>query len=168
VGRRAASANVVLSACLFRQTRPEHWPESTERVEKPQDDEPANAVPGNWLEGESKAQVGAQVPSEGKLESRWHEPVEIIFSSVVLAFGFALIVLFTRNLLRDGQHWRAMYLRLTVLTVVVTAGLFVITAGYSQDQVSPMMGLLGTLVGYLLGRETNQTPSVEGAGSAKG
>lgn len=164
MGRSAISANEVVPA-LSMQDRPEHRPASRERVEAPQDDEPGTVMPENWLE-ESKSHVGAQVPSEQKIETRWHEPVEIIFSLGVLVFGFALIALFTRHLLRDGQHWRAMYLRLTVLTVVVTSGLFVITAGYSQEQVSPMMGLLGTLVGYLLGRETNQTPSVDGVGSA--
>ena len=33
------------------------------------------------------------------------------------------------------------------------AGLFLIFAGYSQDQMAPMMGLLGTVAGYLLGKE---------------
>ncbi len=89
---------------------------------------------------------------------RWHEPVEIALSLGVLVFGAALILLFTRALLRMGRDWRTIYLRLVILTVVVTAGLFALTAGYTEQQISPMMGLLGTLVGYLLGRESN-TPA---------
>jgi hypothetical protein len=38
-------------------------------------------------------------------------------------------------------------------TIVVTAGLFVIPAGYSQNQMTPLMGLLGAVAGYILGKE---------------
>ncbi|QTA83229.1 Uncharacterized protein dnl_56240 [Desulfonema limicola] len=37
-------------------------------------------------------------------------------------------------------------------TLVIVSGLFLITAGYSQEQISPMIGLLGTTAGYLLGK----------------
>ena len=36
--------------------------------------------------------------------------------------------------------------------MVVTAGLYLIVAGYSDTQIAPMMGLLGTIIGYLLGK----------------
>ena len=89
---------------------------------------------------------------------RWHEPVEIIFSISVLVFGLTLILIFTR-LVEHERGFRTLYMQLVVLTIVVTTGLFVIVAGYTQDQISPMIGLLGTLVGYLLGREkTAQRP----------
>ncbi len=107
------------------------------------------AVPGHTPE------TGVASPGDESrtLDQRWHQPVEIAFSVAVLAFGFALIVMFTRAFGRPGGPWRSVYLRLVVLTIVVTAGLFVVVAGYTQDQIAPMMGLLGTLVGYLLGRE---------------
>jgi len=95
-----------------------------------------------------------QAMRAGATTTRWHEPVEIIFSIAVLGFGVGLIVLFTAKVLSKGPLWRGMYLRLVVLSIVVTAGLFALTAGYSEAQISPMMGLLGTLVGYLLGRES--------------
>ena len=46
---------------------------------------------------------------------------------------------------------------MTGLTLVLVAGLFLITAGYSQNQVAPMMGLLGTIVGFLLGTTEKKT-----------
>lgn len=97
---------------------------------------------------------------------RWHEPIEIAFSLGVLVFGAALITLFTRTLLKLGKDWRTVYLRLVVLTVVVTAGLFALAAGYTDEQIAPMMGLLGTLVGYLLGREANTPAAAEPQASA--
>ncbi len=102
------------------------------------------------------------------LDQRWHQPVEIAFSLAVLAFGFALIVLFTRAIGPPGGPWRSVYLRLVVLTIVVTAGLFVVVAGYTQDQIAPMMGLLGTLVGYLLGRESSAPQSDDSKASRSG
>jgi hypothetical protein len=112
---------------------------------------PVQAMPAARDERPSPSPAAQARPPQ----QRWHEPVEIAFSIGVLAFGAALIVLFTRTLLKLGRDWRNIYLRLVVLTVVVTAGLFALTAGYTEQQISPMMGLLGTLVGYLLGREAN-------------
>jgi hypothetical protein len=40
--------------------------------------------------------------------------------------------------------------------LVVTAGLFLIPASYSNDQIAPLIGLLGTIVGYLLGKSSEE------------
>ena len=52
----------------------------------------------------------------------------------------------------------SLFLKLFVLVSVIASGVFVITAGYDQDQIGPMMGLLGTLVGYLLGKQEPKPP----------
>jgi hypothetical protein len=141
---------LLLSMLLFTaqvraQDPPGHWPERSATAQ------PAVAT------GAAAATSNAQGEPELKFmptERRWHEPVEIIFSSAVLVFGLLLIAVFTGLVRREGKGWRTIYMRLVVLTIVVTAGLFVIVAGYTQDQIAPMMGLLGTLVGYLLGKES--------------
>ena len=38
------------------------------------------------------------------------------------------------------------------VTLIVVSSLFIITAGYSSEQIAPAMGLFGTIAGYLLGR----------------
>lgn len=45
---------------------------------------------------------------------------------------------------------------------MVIAGLFLITAGDSESQSAPMIGLLGTIAGYLLGKTESST--VKGTG----
>ena len=90
------------------------------------------------------------VPGGGEVGG--HRSIEIVFSVAVLVWGFLLIGGLTWVMVRSGQFWNATYLRLCVLAIVVTAGLFVIVAGYTEQQIAPMMGLLGTLVGYLLGK----------------
>ncbi len=90
-------------------------------------------------------------PASGVVQ-RWHTNLELILTIGVLAFG-AFILMLLGWFLRKGLLPAEMFLKLFVLVIVVTAGLFVVVAGYTQDQIAPMMGLLGTLVGYLLGRE---------------
>ncbi len=36
------------------------------------------------------------------------------------------------------------------------------TAGYTSEQIAPMFGLLGTIVGYLLGKGTQQEGTQQG------
>ncbi len=38
--------------------------------------------------------------------------------------------------------------------LIVVSAVFLIVAGYSEQQISPVIGLLGTVAGYILGRST--------------
>jgi len=147
----------LLTASLSAQEPPGHWPKGP-AIEQ-------GAGPGAAVAAPSlgqKDQLTDVLPPQG----RWHEPVEIAFSVTVLVFGLALIIVFTSLVRREGKGWRTIYMRLVVLTIVVTAGLFVIVAGYTQDQIAPMMGLLGTLVGYLLGKEGSPAVKPEHPGTS--
>jgi hypothetical protein len=43
-------------------------------------------------------------------------------------------------------------IRLSAMILIVTGTLFLVTAGYSAEQIAPALGLLGTVAGYMLGR----------------
>ena len=107
------------------------------------------------------AQAGTADPGDleggeaDKDERRWHSRVELALTIGTLAFG-AVVLGMLGWFLGKGYLPAEAFLKLFVLVIVVTAGLFVVTAGYTQDQIAPMMGLLGTLVGYLLGREASR------------
>lgn len=77
---------------------------------------------------------------------------ETILCLGVLAFGIFLIFFTGFIAMRKGTGWDAEVTRIFTVSVIVTAGLFLITAGYSDQQIAPMFGLLGTIVGYLLGK----------------
>jgi hypothetical protein len=99
-----------------------------------------------------------QPPTAGspRPEPRWHTTIEVALSSGVLVFGALLVALELRYLKSRGE-WDAMWtMKIVGLTLVLTAGMFLITAGFSQNQTAPMMGLLGTVAGYLLGRQAVQ------------
>ena len=79
---------------------------------------------------------------------------ENLLSIGVLAFGllFTGILTIVTIKCRAEKLFGMSYMKLVGLTLVITAGLFLICAGYSQDQIAPMIGLLGTIAGYLLGK----------------
>lgn len=75
---------------------------------------------------------------------------EFGLSFMVLAFGvfvfFLQFFLIRQKLFSPNQSIRAM-----IITLVIIASLFLISAGFTSDQITPIIGLLGTIVGYLLG-----------------
>jgi hypothetical protein len=103
-------------------------------------------------------QAEEQPPTTGstKPEPRWHTTIEVALSSGVLVFGAVLVAL-ELLYLKSRSEWDATWtMKIVGLTLVLTTGMFLITAGFSQNQTAPMMGLLGTVAGYLLGRQAAQ------------
>jgi len=77
---------------------------------------------------------------------------QVLLSIAVLLFGLFIALAAMFVMLRLQKGWGPLSTQVVGLTIVITAGLFLITAGYSQDQIAPMVGLLGSIAGYLLGR----------------
>jgi len=93
-------------------------------------------------------------PSELVIKPR--SMTEIYLSLGVLAFGLILVAFTGVFTLRRSMGWDQEATRVFTISVIVTAGLFLITAGYSDQQIAPMFGLLGTIIGYLLGKSPAQ------------
>jgi hypothetical protein len=72
----------------------------------------------------------------------------LIFALLVLCIQF--LVLWTWK----GQLTSETMLKVSTITLVIFSTLFLITAGFNSEQIAPAMGLLGTIVGYVLGRES--------------
>jgi len=86
-------------------------------------------------------------------QARWHETSEIAYGCAVLVVCLVLVGLEVFHL-KSRSTWHPVWsLKIIGLTLVVCAGLFLIAAGWSQTQIAPMIGLLGTALGYLLGKE---------------
>lgn len=80
--------------------------------------------------------------------------LEFVLSISVLIFGL-LIILLEIFLIKTRQISSEDSIKFIVITLIITSTLFLITAGYSNDQIAPAVGLLGTIAGYLLGRIQN-------------
>ena len=77
---------------------------------------------------------------------------EFVLSLLVLAFGCVVLGLEHRLLAKLDNVNAKELARIYIVTLVVVGTLFLICSGYSSDQISPALGLFGTITGYLLGR----------------
>ncbi|MGV3586310.1 MAG: hypothetical protein ACO1OF_04855 [Adhaeribacter sp.] len=77
--------------------------------------------------------------------------LEFQLSLYVLAFGI-LVILLEIYLIRNKNISSEDTIKFVIITIIIVSTLFLITAGYSNDQIAPAVGLLGTIAGYLLGR----------------
>lgn len=64
---------------------------------------------------------------------------------------------------RRGERMNSMHFKAYTLTLIIFAGLYLIVTGWSDNQLAPMMGLLGTLAGYILGERANVGPQKSAA-----
>jgi hypothetical protein len=96
---------------------------------------------------------------------------ELILSIVVLLFGVYVVTLQYR-LLKDAQSGADESLRALTVTLIVVISLAMISSGYGKEQISPVLGLFGTIIGYLLGASKTGRPirkgKVEEADSERG
>ena len=81
----------------------------------------------------------------------WSTSTAMTMSSVVMVFGLVVIALATYLILRGKSAEAVLRIFGTILIIVIAV--FLVVAGYSDTQISPVMGLLGTVAGYLLGKE---------------
>jgi hypothetical protein len=73
-------------------------------------------------------------------------------SSAVLVYSLIVLALAT-YLIRLGKSSSSV-LRIFGTILIISSSIFLIVAGYTSQQIAPAMGLLGTLAGYLLGKES--------------
>ncbi len=85
----------------------------------------------------------------------WSVTSAMTMSSIVLFFGLLVLILAT-YLIRAGQNAESV-LRIFGTILIILVAVFLVVAGYTDTQISPVMGLLGTVAGYLLGKETKDS-----------
>ena len=81
---------------------------------------------------------------------------ELILSILVLVFTILLVAIISFITVRKNQGFGSVTTKMYIITIVVGGSLFLLTAGYSNEQMTPIIGLLGTIVGYALGK-SNET-----------
>ena len=89
-----------------------------------------------------------QMPEE--LDSK-SQQISLPLSISVLVFGFLIIFLIFLLLWKRNQGIGIMTMKIFGLVIIITACIFLIVAGFSKDQITPVIGLFGIIAGYLLG-----------------
>lgn len=82
--------------------------------------------------------------------------LELWLSIGVLAFGLA-VVIGQIYLFQQREESVQEVMKYLSVTLIIVGSLFLVTAGYGNEQIAPIIGLLGTIAGYLMGRQ--QQPS---------
>lgn len=76
---------------------------------------------------------------------------EIWLSFGVLIFGL-IVMGIELYLMKVNKFDQNQTIKFVLVTLIITSALFLIAAGFSNNQIAPAMGLLGTVAGYLLGK----------------
>lgn len=85
--------------------------------------------------------------------SAWTPELVIILSISFLIFGLVVLIVIVNLAKKDIDS--SAILKITGLPLIVVSATFLIVVGYSQSQIAPVIGLLGTIAGYLLGYKSN-------------
>lgn len=98
---------------------------------------------------------------EATVPAWWSNQNSMTMSSVVLIFGVVVIAI-CAALMRSSRPSPEAILRVFGTVLIITGALFLVVAGYTDKQMAPVMGLLGTLAGYLLGKGASDEPPSAG------
>lgn len=103
-------------------------------------------------------QAAKQAPADaGPPETPWWSTRNAMtISAALLVFGVVVLLLAT-YLIKVGKSSEAV-LRIFGTILIIVIAVFLVVAGYSDTQIAPVMGLLGTIAGYLLGKESKEKP----------
>jgi uncharacterized membrane protein len=123
-------------------------------------DEQLAAVDRKIAEKQLQVESVQQVP---KAPIWWSTTNAMTMSATVLIFG-TLVIVFATYLIRRGKSSEAV-LRIFGTLLIIVIAVFLVVAGYSDTQISPVMGLLGTVAGYLLGKENRERPGSDSRSS---
>ena len=77
---------------------------------------------------------------------------EVSLSASILLFAIIVIVVMLIAFRKHISDKSEEIGRFSIVTILVMGALFLITAGFSNEQIAPAYGLLGTIAGYLLGQ----------------
>jgi uncharacterized membrane protein YfcA len=89
----------------------------------------------------------------------WTTQNAMTMSAVVLLFGIVVIAI-CAALMRGSRPSAEAVLRVFGTVLIIVGALFLVVAGYTDKQMAPVTGLLGTLAGYLLGKSPTEKDRV--------
>lgn len=70
----------------------------------------------------------------------------------MMIMGFGLVALLVLFLMSKQPNTSPLVLRVYVITIIIFGTLAVVASAYTNDQIAPVVGLFGTIAGYVLGR----------------
>lgn len=109
----------------------------------------------NKNEDTAHTSIVAVSPVDNKKSIEWNAANVMMISSIFLIFSIVILALAT-YLLKIGKSTNSV-LKIFGTILIITIACFLILVGYDDKQIAPVIGLLGTLAGYLLGKDSIQS-----------
>ena len=79
----------------------------------------------------------------------WSKDMVLILSLALLVFGLMVIAVMVWLVFKGKEADQI--LRVCALPLIIVAAIFLIVVGFTNEQIGPVMGLLGSISGYILG-----------------
>lgn len=90
----------------------------------------------------------------------FHTVGEVVMTGTILTFCFFCFMFL--YLIVKSDRANPFVLRVYVITIVILGTLLVVSSSYAAEQIAPIVGLFGTIAGYVLGRgERDSGPKVD-------
>ena len=93
----------------------------------------------------------SSIQFEPLAQQPWTPQLVYTLGGGILLFGIVMS-LAMGYLIKEGKPTDQV-LRAFCVPLIVVAAVFLVVVGYNQEQIAPVIGLLGTIAGYLLGRD---------------
>lgn len=104
---------------------------------------------------DNRVGVISNQPPSPVVTHAWSETQWKLAYGVWATFCLTLGLLFLSMWL-SGEYWTGRHFKVFTLILTLNVGLLLIITGYTDAQIASMMGLLGTIVGYVLGSTTGR------------
>jgi len=109
------------------------------------------------LAATKKGSAESETSVPPKQATDWFTQDAMVVGSAVLSFGLCMCLI-AAYLVKIGRPVESILRLLGTLLIIVSAVLLIVV-GYSERQIAPVIGLLGTIAGYLLGKDSGRDAS---------
>jgi ABC-type Fe3+-siderophore transport system permease subunit len=86
-------------------------------------------------------------------------PDTTVLPMLFLVFGLVVIALIVAVLFKRGQGLGPTTVRMVGITIVLSIAAALTATGVQQEKLTAVIGLLGTVAGYLLGQTERKEPA---------
>lgn len=101
-----------------------------------------------------KLKSGSTKVDNGYSPEWWSVQEAMTISSMLLIF-FLIVLSMMTHLIKKGIDPETV-LKIFGMILIIAVSAFLVVAGYSSEQIGSVIGLLGTIAGYLLGKSGRQ------------
>lgn len=92
------------------------------------------------------------------LNQPWSADLVRFLSTGVLSFG-SITLIVTTVLLWRSKAAPEHILKVIAILSILSLSAFLLVVGYTNSQLTPIVGLFGAIAGYLLGKESKESPA---------